>query len=51
LPLPLAVWPRVAAREQADGIAQSRVSVQVSLPLVGLLIAYTGTLVTAETRA
>jgi len=42
LPLPLALAPRVSARETCDGPERVRVAVTVSLPLVGLLIAYEG---------
>jgi hypothetical protein len=50
LPLPHWCWPRIAAYEQAAGTEQTRVVVEVSLPIVGLLIAYTGTLAVEETR-
>jgi uncharacterized protein DUF4166 len=51
IPLPRWCGPRVAAHEEPDdGPNRTRVFVEVSLPLVGLLIAYTGTLVTEESR-
>ncbi len=42
LPLPLALAPCVSARETCDGPERVRVAVTVTLPLVGVLIAYEG---------
>jgi hypothetical protein len=42
LPLPLACVPLVSAQESCDGSARVKVGVTVTLPLVGLLIAYDG---------
>lgn len=42
LPVPLAFAPRVSAREEAGEMNQVRVSVSVSLPVFGRLIAYDG---------
>jgi hypothetical protein len=42
IPIPLAYGPRVVAKEMHDSGARVRVSVIVTLPLVGLLISYEG---------
>jgi hypothetical protein len=42
IPMPLVCAPRVVAKETQDGAARVRVSVRVTLPVVGLLIAYEG---------
>jgi hypothetical protein len=51
VPLPRLLWPRIAGRERvsADG-TQLRVSVRVSAPLVGFLVAYGGLLEVERTE-
>jgi hypothetical protein len=50
--LPSFLAPRVAAREQAgDGCGQARVAVEVRLPLIGLLLAYEGSVTPVEGSA
>ena len=44
MPMPRVFAPFVEAKEWADGPEQVRVMVKVTLPIVGLLIAYDGTL-------
>jgi hypothetical protein len=49
LPLPQGCTPRVSAREEPlGGPDQTSVAVEVNLPLLGLLIAYEGTMTLAE---
>jgi hypothetical protein len=51
IPMPRFVIPRVTAWEKAAGKGDLvQIAVEVSLPLVGLLIAYEGTLTRIETR-
>ena len=52
VPLPRLLWPRITGRERvsADG-TQLRVSVRVSVPLVGFLVAYGGLLKVERTEA
>jgi hypothetical protein len=51
IPMPRACAPSVFAKEMSDGAARVRVSVRVTLPLVGLLISYEGYLnMKGETR-
>jgi len=42
LSLPQLCAPRVSATEKSEGAGQVRVAVTVTLPLVGLLVAYDG---------
>jgi hypothetical protein len=47
IPLPRRLWPLVVGTEAAHGPGQTRVSVRVTMPLVGHLISYDG-IVTRE---
>jgi hypothetical protein len=51
LRIPAAWAPRVAAREDPAGPARVNISVRVTLPGIGLLIAYDGSIEVEDTRA
>lgn len=52
VPLPLWIGPRVTARERpGDAPNQTRVAVEVRLPLLGLLLAYEGAVDLLEARS
>jgi hypothetical protein len=51
IPLPRCLIPRVAASEKSAGDGdQAHIAVEMTLPWVGLVIAYEGTLTVGETR-
>lgn len=50
IPFPRALAPRIEAREEPEGTEGTRVSVAVTAPLVGLIVAYGGYLVTGPGR-
>jgi hypothetical protein len=49
IPLPRWLWPFVEGIEEADGPGQTRVSVRVTVPLIGHLISYDGTVMRENT--
>jgi hypothetical protein len=48
IPLPRWLAPRISARENPSGPNRTHVAVEVSLPVLGLLIAYNGTMTPLE---
>ena len=50
IPFPRALAPRIEAREEPEGTEGTRVSVAVTVPWVGLLVAYGGYLETDAGR-
>ena len=49
--VPRSCAPRVEAREDPEGTSRVRVGVRVALPLIGLLIAYDGTIEIEDSRS